>query len=1026
MKKIYKLFLCAVGVMMLFSCVKENFEQPQVNETPDGYEMVEFAATSCDVKTSVEIKADGTHGATLWAKGDQLSIFWNGGKGTADLDGEGGSNRGKFKGALPQGVNATHAVYPSSVEASVDGNTVKVIIPAEQPGTFAAGNISVAEVAEDNALAFNNVNAFLCVQLVSDEVTKIHVKSVGGHVLVGTVPVTFTGEGAEIAAAENTSSEVTMTAGAKGHYYISIVPGVTHEGGLLMTYYKGEEVSGTYFFDKNLNVVANKIYNFGEFEPDGNYYVSAEGAGKKNGVSAANAMSVANMSALLLKSTSDASALAAVEGAVFHFAEGEYELAEEALALSYETAEPVKLTFKAEGEVSFSGNDAHTIMSISGADVTIEGVKVVKSVAKETLTGAFKVSGANSKLTLKDCSVIKNYVEGDKITCSCFAVSEGASLAATDCSFIGNTAYSAPVLYVDGANVNMTGCRFEGNYSSAEVGVMLLEGDQESSFTDCEVIDNHAWTYGMIQHVAGNTTFTDCDFKENAINTGSGKYPGVFQLDSDGSGKLTIIGGECSGNEAGECGVLNQESTGAEVVMTDVVMKDNYAKYQAGALWSAGKCTLTKCTISNNKSDATAKDKGQALVIRSQDFGIYGCVIENHAGKSSSNAISIIADARVTIGSDSEGNRTIIRNNSADWGGAVTLCGTSEAVVYDTDIIGNHAKGAGAFRAVDNTSLTLTDCVLKNNYTTGGNGGALAFESTENCYCNRCHFEGNCAQNEGGAIKVDRSGSIVFLNACTFKGNYNQKQPAGTTIQINNNGSFAMNNCTIADDTYSETGNADMPAVSWLSFDKPEKLWFSNNTFIGVPRLNGEPTNGGLVRIWFDVATEAHFVNNIFVTDELENAWSFCQLDKTIGKDYTPSVSLYHTKYSEFENVSACESLITFMENPTSSGFSKNSFGDLAWNADKCCWSWNGTLTSGANKNKITASQFIATLDNVMPEFKTWLQSVDGLYKDQLGNSRGNGAWWPGAYQGAEEILGGDFGNAQIPEYDEEDILADM
>ena len=320
MKKIYKLLVCAVGVTTLFSCVKENIEQPQDNQIPEGYEMQEFAATTVDTKTTVEVNADGTHGATLWAKGDQLSIFWNGGKGTADLDGEGGSNIGKFKGAVPQGVKATHAVYPSSVEASVDGNTVKVTIPAEQRGTFAAGNISVAEVAEDNALAFNNVNAFLCVQLVSDEVTKIHVKSVGGHALVGTVPVTFTGEGAEIAAAENTSSEVTMTAGAKGHYYISIVPGVTHNGGLLMTYYKGEEVSGTYFFDKNLSVVANKIYNFGEFEPDGNYYVSVTGSGKKNGVSAENAMSVAKMTTLLQKSTTDPSALAAVDGAVFHFA----------------------------------------------------------------------------------------------------------------------------------------------------------------------------------------------------------------------------------------------------------------------------------------------------------------------------------------------------------------------------------------------------------------------------------------------------------------------------------------------------------------------------------------------------------------------------------------------------------------------------------------------------------------------------------------------------------------------------------
>ena len=55
MKKIYKLLVCAVGVTTLFSCVKENIEQPQdnqipeVNETPDGYEMVEFAATSCEI-----------------------------------------------------------------------------------------------------------------------------------------------------------------------------------------------------------------------------------------------------------------------------------------------------------------------------------------------------------------------------------------------------------------------------------------------------------------------------------------------------------------------------------------------------------------------------------------------------------------------------------------------------------------------------------------------------------------------------------------------------------------------------------------------------------------------------------------------------------------------------------------------------------------------------------------------------------------------------------------------------------------
>ena len=378
---------------------------------------------------------------------------------------------------------------------------------------------------------------------------------------------------------------------------------------------------------------------------------------------------------------------------------------------------------------------------------------------------------------------------------------------------------------------------------------------------------------------------------------------------------------------------------------------------------------------------------------------MYGCIIEKTTGKKSSNAVAITGDARVTIGSDSEGNRSVIRNNSADWGGAVTLTGNAQVFISDTDITDNHAKGAGAIRIVDNTSLTLTDCVLKNNYTTGGNGGAFAFESTGNCYCNRCHFEGNCAQNEGGAIKVDRSESYVFLNACTFKGNYNQKQPAGTTIQVKNNGYFAMNNCTIADDTYSEAEYAAEPRVSWVSFDEPDKVWLSNNTFIGVPRTNGNPTNGGLVRLWFDSDAESYFVNNIIVPEAQENVWSFVQLNKSQAQGTNANVTLYHTKYSAIEDPEGASNMLTYVENPTSSGFTTNSFGGLTWNASNCYWSWNGTMTSGANTDKITKDQFVSTLNDALPEFKTWLESINALDKDQLGNSRGTGEWWPGSYQ---------------------------
>ena len=83
MKMMYKLFLCAIGATMLFSCVKENFEEPQENLIPEGYEIQKFTATTSEAdqpsnKTTIEVNDDGTHGATLWSEGDQLGVYGDG------------------------------------------------------------------------------------------------------------------------------------------------------------------------------------------------------------------------------------------------------------------------------------------------------------------------------------------------------------------------------------------------------------------------------------------------------------------------------------------------------------------------------------------------------------------------------------------------------------------------------------------------------------------------------------------------------------------------------------------------------------------------------------------------------------------------------------------------------------------------------------------------------------------------------------------------------------------------------------
>ena len=985
MKKLLYIFAAAAALATV-SCVKENI-------TEGGESTTIFYGQALDVKTAV------IDGHTVWTATDNIKVFYNGTSVEAEL--KTGENTSSATFEAPVGTATDYyAVYPASETAVMADGVMTVTLPAVQNGSFGAGHVAVAK-ADNKTFTFVNVNAFLKMTLATAKYTRIVVESVGGQALAGDLGVSFA-DGTPVVAEtfQNSVSSVEVTsetAFPAGDIYISVLPRVTHTQGILVSCYNGAEKVGAYLVDKPVITEPSVTLTFDVFEPDGNYYVTAEGAGNKNGLSMENAMPVAKMVELLQKSASDAAVKVAVDGAVFNIAAGEYVLAEEALALVYEAAEPVKFTFKADGEVVFSGNEAHSIMTISGADVTLEGITITKSVATEQNTGAIKVSGENSKLTLSKCKLVDNTVSGTKIVCGGVAVTEGAELVVTECEAINNDAYSASVFYVDGADVSVTETLFDGNWTSDDGGVMLLEGDQKSSFTNCDFTGNAAYKHGMIRHAAGNTTFTNCTFINNKIYKDCDG--GVFALLADAEGELVVNGGEISGNYAGWGSGVYQETGNSVLTISDVVFKNNECA-GSGVIWSGGKSSITKCTFDANVGGGSAKTDGQSLTVATgADMQLYGCTIMNHSTSNSSTAAVVRDGAVLRISKAADGTRSVIKNNTAAWGGAVALSGTAKAILSDTDIIENHAKGAGAFRIVEKSTLTLTDCVLSGNYTTGGNGGSIAFESSGTLKCNRCHFEGNFAQNEGGAIKIDNGSSKAYLNACTFKGNYNQKQPAGTTIQVHCNDTFAMNNCTIADDTYSQTNHASEPRISWMSFNEPVKVWLSNNTLIGVPRENGNPTHGGLVRIWLDVDTEAYFVNNIVVNDTQENTWAFCQFDKTFTQSNVPHVTLYHTKYSVFENVSACESRMTFMENPTSNGFTTDSFAGLTWNAAQCYWSWNGTMTSGANTNKITKDEFVSTMNDVQPEFKAWLEEIDALDKDQLGNSRGSGEWWPGSYQ---------------------------
>ena len=919
MKKMYRLLLSAVCATMLFSCVKENFEEPQEKPIPDGYEMQEFTATNAETKTSVEINEDGTHGATLWAKGDQLSIFWDGGKETADLEGDGGLSTGKFKGALPSGIRASHAVYPSSVTASVDGNTVKVAIPAEQNGTFSAGNISVAEVGDENKLAFNNINAFLCVQLVSGDITKITIESVAGEAVVGTIPVTFGENGAECGAVEDGSSKVTMTKneGETGRYYVSIVPGVTHSEGLLMTYYKGEEVTGTYHLTKKLSPVANKIYNFGEFEPDYNYYVTKDGAGDKTGVTWSDAMPFSDMINMLGTAKSDNKTLTAINGAVFNIAEGKYVL-DNLFAFEYGSDDPIKLTFKGvKGKTSISGNNAHTIFDIYGnnkgnggsLEIIFEGLGFVESKSEWP---ALYCQYSNSTTKFVDCFVSDNESTGSRAGAgrgvAGIAVVDDANLILENTLFERNSGYSGPAVYAEGG-VMMTGCTFSENVAKQNGGAVFAERDME---------------------------IKDCTFSGN-----SAKYGGAIYIQWQ---KTTVYGGSFEGNEtSGNAGAISVGQYG-ELCVYD---------YQ-----------------------------GASTVFSGNSASSYGGALE----------IESTAISRV--------NNAIFKGNSAQWGGAVALYGPEgkTATTYFNGCTfggteegeGNHATTrGGAMYLEDESYANLVDCSLIGNHS-NNNGGAICVKGWEKLCVFRSSFIGNYGAS-GGAIYTDSgtNGNYadLFIDECSFDANYITDR-WGTTMNINGIDHFCMHNSSIRG-SYNTT-NQSGDKASWVAMDVVQEYTsISNCSIIGNTQYSSNGSsfttiNGaGLIALWGD---QHYFTNNIIVPES--------DAVVSILGGGSDKIDLTYNLYNTASKVTSNDN------GGNVSGLTSDDIDALTWSNDdndSYYWKWDGTI-NGSAPSFTNQLNVYNRVNELCLDFINW--SGSDFYKDQRNAARGNGDWWPGAYQG--------------------------
>jgi len=231
MKKIAYLLIAAMSLVSVASCVKELTPEPALVA---GEEHVFTVSLPAATRTAL------VEGKTVWAKGDSLWIY-NGVASESIVVPEEAWGKKEFSFTaktvyLTDTTKTLYVVYPYTAAANVTDGKIRVKIPAQQNGEFAAANIAAA-VSENYTIALKNVTSVLKVTVPADAeapVYQLSISAANGNSLTGTCAVDFS-SGTPALIPDNAGSNVSVQVdGFAGDFYVAVVPG-TYDAGFKVT-----------------------------------------------------------------------------------------------------------------------------------------------------------------------------------------------------------------------------------------------------------------------------------------------------------------------------------------------------------------------------------------------------------------------------------------------------------------------------------------------------------------------------------------------------------------------------------------------------------------------------------------------------------------------------------------------------------------------------------------------------------------------------------------------------------------------
>jgi len=696
---------------------------------------------------------------------------------------------------------------------------------------------------------------------------------------------------------------------------------------------------------------------------------------------------------------------------------------------------------------TFSGNEGiwggAIMYNASGKTLSISGTTFSGNSATHD-GGALELSNGTVELT--NCIFNDNEALHDDIdktsgdgyggAIDCYSAT---NLTVSGGSFSGNVAWRGGAM-----NINTTG--------SVSVTGVTFTGNGSSEYTRA----------GGAIYGKKNWTVTDCTFGgANAADGNKAKFGGAINhVKHDGNvGVVTLNGGVFRNNVANECGGaiceesamnINLSSGVGTLFQDNRVTADTDTDCGGGALWAE-----TYSTSSNKNVKVTgAIFKGNeaycggACLVYGNNSGLYlyDCTFggansgdANYArgGSGNGGGGTLYMDKKsystmrnCTITGDYArrwGGSVYARSNGGNfiaegctftgchsvkgWGGAITSYNgkMDQLAVKGCSFIGCHAISGGAILScLSEGKLVVSDynevgCLFQGNYadhdTNIYQGGAIQLDGSSTVSDGvsklrvtiwKARFIGNYA-GQGGAIYAKSSGKPdIYIDRCSFDGNYITKK-WGPVIATDGVNRFQMNNTTIRNSYTTNTSAENQTDLkpSWVAIDglpADGLVTISNTTIIGDAQYSADgssftplPSGNSLVAIWGSQPN--YLINNIIVP----NTASVPAVSGT-GSE---TLNLRYNQLGTVVNVTQTD----LGGNVT--GLTASSIGGLSWANN--CWQWNGTI-GGNTPAKTTATDVLDRLNALNDAFVSWIASPDDHY-DYYGTNRGDGDWWPGAYQ---------------------------